>query len=299
MYIRVKTSNNGATTYVQIVQAIRKADKVSQKIVRHVGVAHSEDELLKLKILAASMKSALEAGDQQFLFKPEDITSLGPSKREYDETDYNVNLKDLIEEQRLIAGFHEVYGRLYDDMGYTKVIANPSRAKISSKILKDIVIARIANPASKRSSAIMLEEDFGITIDLDKIYRMMDMIGEDSITRIKKVAYQNTLNLLGGKIDVIFYDATTLYFESFTEDELKACGYGKDGKPGQPQVLLALMVTTDGLPVDYEVFSGSTYEGHTLEDALTKIKDKYEIERVVVSVNLKLYSIPFENCAAP
>jgi transposase len=281
MYIRVKTSNNGATTYVQIVQAIRKADKVSQKIVRHVGVAHSEDELLKLKILAASMKSALEAGDQQFLFKPEDITSLEPSKREYDETDYNVNLKDLIEEQRLIAGFHEVYGRLYDDMGYTKVIANPSRAKISSKILKDIVIARIANPASKRSSAIMLEEDFGITIDLDKIYRMMDMIGEDSITRIKKVAYQNTLNLLGGKIDVIFYDATTLYFESFTEDELKACGYGKDGKPGQPQVLLALMVTTDGLPVDYEVFSGSTYEGHTLEDALTKIKDKYEIERVV------------------
>ena len=281
MYIRVKTSNNGATTYVQIVQAIRKADKVSQKIVRHVGVANSTDELEGLKILAASMKDALEAGGQQFLFKPEEIAGLGPSKIEHDDDNYNVNLKDLFEEQRLISGFHEIYGTLYDNMGYTKVIANPSKAKISSRILRDIVIARIANPSSKRASSLMLEEDFGITIDLDKIYRMMDRLDEDAIRRIKEIAYQNTLSLLGGKIDVIFYDATTLYFESFTEDELKQNGYGKDGKFGQPQVLLALMVTSEGHPIDYEVFSGSTYEGHTLVDALAKIRDKYEIERVV------------------
>ena len=281
MYIRVKTSNNGATTYVQIVQAIRKADKVSQKIVRHVGVANSTDELEGLKILAASMKDALEAGGQQFLFKPEEIAGLGPSKIEHDDDNYNVNLKDLFEEQRLISGFHEIYGTLYDNMGYTKVIANPSKAKISSRILRDIVIARIANPSSKRASSLMLEEDFGITIDLDKIYRMMDRLDEDAIRRIKEIAYQNTLSLLGGKIDVIFYDATTLYFESFTEDELKQNGYGKDGKFGQPQVLLALMVTSQGHPIDYEVFSGSTYEGHTLVDALAKIRDKYEIERVV------------------
>ena len=281
MYIRVKTSNNGATTYVQIVQAIRKADKVSQKIVRHVGVANSTDELEGLKILAASMKDALEAGGQQFLFKPEEIAGLGPSKIEHDDDNYNVNLKDLFEEQRLISGFHEIYGTLYDNMGYTKVIANPSKAKISSRILRDIVIARIANPSSKRASSLMLEEDFGITIDLDKIYRMMDRLDEDAIRRIKQIAYQNTLSLLGGKIDVIFYDATTLYFESFTEDELKQNGYGKDGKFGQPQVLLALMVTSQGHPIDYEVFSGSTYEGHTLVDALAKIRDKYEIERVV------------------
>lgn len=281
MYIRVKTSNNGATTYVQIVQAIRKAEKVSQKIVRHVGVANSTDELEGLKILAASMKDALEAGGQQFLFKPEEIAGLGPSKIEHDDDNYNVNLKDLFEEQRLISGFHEIYGTLYDNMGYTKVIANPSKAKISSRILRDIVIARIANPSSKRASSLMLEEDFGITIDLDKIYRMMDRLDEDAIRRIKQIAYQNTLSLLGGKIDVIFYDATTLYFESFTEDELKQNGYGKDGKFGQPQVLLALMVTSQGHPIDYEVFSGSTYEGHTLVDALAKIRDKYEIERVV------------------
>jgi transposase len=41
------------------------------------------------------------------------------------------------------------------------------------------------------------------------------------------------------------------------------------------------MVTNEGLPIDYEVFSGNTYEGNTLEDALTKIRDKYELSSVV------------------
>ncbi len=54
---------------------------------------------------------------QQFLFKPEEITRLAPSKREYGHKDYIVDLHDLFEEQRLIGGFHEVYGALYDQMG--------------------------------------------------------------------------------------------------------------------------------------------------------------------------------------
>ena len=49
------------------------------------------------------------------------------------------------------------------------------------------------------------------------------------------------------------YDCTTLYFESFTEDELRRFGYSKDHKFNQGQVLLALMVTKEGLPVGYRV----------------------------------------------
>ena len=221
MYIRVKTSNEAKTTYVQIVQAIRKGEKVSQRIVRHVGVARSMDDLEKLKMLAASIKVALEAGDQQFLFKPEEITSLGPKDRQYDDEDYKVDLKDLVEEQRLIAGIHDVYGKLFEDLGYSKVLASPARNKMVVRILKDIVAARIANPASKRASVLKLEEDFGITIDLDKVYRMMDKLDSRVIDKIKKTAYENTLSLLGQKINVIFYDVTTLYFESFDSDELR------------------------------------------------------------------------------
>jgi len=48
------------------------------------------------------------------------------------------------------------------------VIKNPARRKMAVRIFKDIVLSRIANPVSKRASVDMLEEDFGITIDLDK-----------------------------------------------------------------------------------------------------------------------------------
>jgi len=281
MFVRVKTSPNSAGRSVQIVQSIRKADRVSQKIVRHVGMAYDDDELEKLKLLAQSIKLKLEAGEQQFLFKPEEIVKLGNSGKKYADRDYIVNVKNLKEEQRLTSGIHEVYGKLFDDLGYDKVIKRPSRNKAAVDIFKNIVLARVANPVSKRATVDMLEEDFGVTLDLDRVYRMMDNLDEPAIERLKSISYQNTLNLLGTKIDVIFYDATTIYFESFEEDELKKNGFSKDHKHNQPQVLLALMVTSDGLPVDYEIFAGDTYEGHTLIPALTKIRKKYNIEKVV------------------
>ena len=281
MFIRVKTSPNSVGRSVQIVQSVRKGDKVSQKIVRHVGMAYCQDELKKLKLLAESIRIKLEAGAQQLLFKPEDIVKLGWSSKKYKESDYIVNVGNLTEEQRLVSGIHDVYGKLFLDLGYDKVIARPSRNKMAVRIFSDIVLARVANPVSKRASVDMLEEDFGVTLDLNKVYRMMDRLDADAIERLKKITYQNTLNLLGSKIDVIFYDATTIYFESFTEDELKKNGFSKDLKFNQPQVLLALMVTTDGLPVDYEIFPGDVYEGHTLVPALKKIREKYDIDRVV------------------
>lgn len=281
MFIRVKTSNKGTTKYLQIVQSIRKGERVTQKIIRHIGVAHDEDELEKLKLLAESIRMKLEAGSQQFLFKPEEIVKLGESKKPYKDSDYLVNVKNLVEEQRLISGIHDVYGKLFSNLGYEKVMARPGRNKMAVRIFTDIVLARIANPASKMASVDMLEEDFGVTIDLDKVYRMMDKLDTAALERLKKITYQNTLNLLGSKIEVIFYDATTIYFESFSEDELKRNGFSKDHKHNQPQILLALMVTSDGLPVDYEIFSGDTYEGHTLIPALAKIRKKYDIGRIV------------------
>lgn len=281
MFIRVKTSPNSKGKSVQIVQSIRKGERVTQKIIRHVGMAYDEDELKKLKLLAESIRMKLEAGAQQFLFKPEEIVKLGESKKQYKDSDYIVNVKNLVEEQRLISGIHDVYGKLFSNLGYHKVIARPSRNKMAVRIFTDIVLARIANPVSKMASIDMLEEDFGVTIDLDKAYRMMDKLDTAALERLKKTTYQNSLNLLGSKIEVIFYDATTIYFESFSEDELKRNGFSKDHKHNQPQILLALMVTSDGLPVDYEIFSGDTYEGHTLIPALTKIRKRYQIDKIV------------------
>jgi hypothetical protein len=194
MFVRVKSSPNSPRKSVQIVQSIRKGDKISQKIVRHVGIAMDEDELDKLLLLAESIKIKMQADQQGLLFSPEELANLNTKlqKKPLEETpdDYQVNLKDLVEEGRAVSGIHDVYGSLFDELGYQKILPNPARHKSSVDILKHMVMARIANPQSKRASVDMLEEDFGITLSLDKVYKMMDKLDDHAIEKLNALTYQ-------------------------------------------------------------------------------------------------------------
>lgn len=278
MFIRVKSTPNSPRKSVQIVESVRDGNKVKQRIVRYVGIAMDDQELEKLKDLAELIKVKIENDKHPTLFPPEKLAKLAIDGRKNNKQDLYVNLKELREEQRVITGIHEIYGKIYQEV-FASVFGNKHQK--SEEILKHIVMARIANPTSKRASVLNLEQDFGITLNLDQVYRMMDKIDDQACENIQEKAFFSTKTLLGGKIDVIFFDATTIYFESFQEDELKKNGYSKDLKFNQPQVLFALMVTKQGLPIGYETFSGSTYEGHTLIPVLEKIKNKHQIDKVV------------------
>jgi transposase len=119
---------------------------------------------------------------------------------------------------------------------------------------------------------------------------MMDKIGETEIKRLNKLVYEETKSLFKEKIDLIFFDATTLYFESFNEDEFKKNGYSKDGKFNQPQVVLALMVTKEGLPIGYKAFEGDTFDGHTLIPVLKEVKEQYNLDKVVFVADAGMFS---------
>ena len=287
MFVRVKKTPNSPRSSVQIVESSRVMGKVKQTIVKHVGVAQDERELEELKILATSMKERLEIENCLPLFTPEKLDKeIDRAKKRiaegrYSEEDYMVNVKNLIEEDRVITGIHDIYGKLFDELNLGSIFAYPARNKSSIEHFKNIVMARIAKPDSKRASVNMLEENFGISMNLDSVYKMMDKLNDKSIEKLNSLAYNRTKTLFGGKIDVIYFDATTLYFESFTEDEFKKNGYSKDRKFNQPQVVLALMVTKDGLPIGYEAFSGDTFDGHTLIPSLKVLKERYNIDKVV------------------
>lgn len=281
MFVRIKTTPNSPRKSVQIVMSFRKGDKVSQKIVRHVGIAEDDRELKQLQDLAESIRIKLEAENQELLFSPEELAKAKEKPKKQEENDHKVNLKNIEEEQRVVSGIHDVYGKLFDELGYREAIKNPERNKEHVRFFRDIVLARIANPLSKRGSVSMLEEDFGITLDLDRVYKMMDKLDENAIEKINSLSFQNTAGFFQEKIDVVFFDCTTLYFETFEEDEFRKMGYSKDLKFNQPQVLLALLVTKEGLPIGYQAFKGSTYEGHTLIPALKDLKGKYDLGRIV------------------
>ncbi len=309
MFVRVKSTPNSPRKSVQIVESRRVNGKVRQRIVKHIGVAHDEKELEELKALANSIKSKLELDEQLPLYTQEEIenknTILKEKKVEVFEKgkvdttipnkeDYNVNLLDIIEEDRIIKGIHDIYGKLYDEIGFNKIIANPARNKASNRVLKEIVLARIANPDSKRASVVNLEENFGVKLKLEQVYKMMDKIDDKAIIRLNKLVYNQTASLFKEKIDILYFDATTLYFESFNEDigdnAIRKKGFSKDGKFNQPQVVLALLVTKNGLPVGYKAFSGDTFDGHTLIPTLQEIREHYEIDNIVFVADSGMFS---------
>ncbi len=292
MYVREKKTPLSQKTAIQLVETVRSGEKVKQTIVRHFGYAFNSEEIKALKDIALRYKFEIENQIQPKLFESGTLMELitDTCKKEEDQNLLPVNLKHIVEEKRIKVGIHQVYGSVFDQIGYDQVVQNPSRKKASVRLMRDIVLSRINKPESKLSSVNSLCNDYGIEADVNSVYRMMDLLDEKAIMKIQQACYQNTFGLLGEKIDVIFYDCTTLYFESFTEDELKENGYSKDGKFNQSQVILALMVSKHGLPVGYEIFPGAMFEGHTLSNALDKLHEHYKIDRLIFVADAAMLS---------
>lgn len=283
MYVREKKSKLTKKTAIQLVKAVREGDKVRQVIIRHFGAAEDAKDILALKSLAQKYKLELESKSEPTLFDSDASVEGAYSDHEAqdDRQVLDVDLGDIQEEKRVKVGIHQVYGNIFKKIGFHHTIDKYYRRKASVRLMRDVVMTRIEHPESKLSSSKTLKEKYGIRTNVNSIYRMMDLIDDKAIDRLQKSCFENTFGLLGEKIDVIFYDCTTLYFESFIEDELKRNGYSKDGKFNQAQVILALMVSHEGLPVGYELFHGATFEGHTLEHALERLHNKYNIDKLV------------------
>jgi len=81
---------------------------------------------------------------------------------------------------------------------------------------------------------------------------------------------------------LLFYDVTTLYFETEQSDGLRENGFSKDGKHSQPQIVLGLLVSKDGYPLSYSIFNGSQYEGRTMIPIVEDFVHRFQLEDFVV-----------------
>ena len=282
MFVRVKTTPNSPRQAVQLVESVRHGNTVRQKIVRHIGIAMDEAELVKLKDLAEVVKAKLQADTQPELFPPEDVAEqVIAARSRQDKTPLKVDLRQLRETQRIVSGIHDVYGAVYEALGLSRLL--PAwRYRAAHRALFHNVMARLANPQSKRASVQALEQDFGVQVSLPQVYRMMDRLDEACIERLNTLAGEQAAALLGGPLQVLFFDCTTLYFESFSEDALKQPGYSKDAKFKECQVVLALAVTETGLPVHYTVLPGATFEGHSLLRVVDALQKDYDVKDAII-----------------
>ncbi|MEG0025540.1 MAG: IS1634 family transposase, partial [Akkermansia sp.] len=272
------------------METFRDNGKVKQRIVHHVGVIRDEQHEVQLRRLAEFIKAKLESeGTQEQMFSPEEMAQFVIDGRElikkqdeslHAEESIPIDLKNIREEQRITVGIHEVYGEIYEELNLGTILENPRKFKTSNQLLKDITLLRIANPQSKKSSVQDLLKNYGLQLNLTSVYNMMNLIDHKAILRIKENAKAQAVKLFGEEIQILYYDCTTLYFESFEEDQLRQKGFSKEHKVNETQIVLALAVTKEGIPIDYEVFAGSTSEGTTMQTVLERLKGRWEQSKI-------------------
>lgn len=153
---------------------------------------------------------------------------------------------------------------------------------INDDILKHLVIARLSQPMSKSGTVDYLKSHFDEDVQLHNIYRYLDKLYNTQKEKIQQISVEHTKRILGGKIGLMFYDVTTLYFEADYGDELRESGFSKDGKHSQPQVVLGLLVSKDGYPLSYSIFNGSQYEGWTMLPIVDDFVQRFNLEDFIV-----------------
>jgi transposase len=283
MFVRAKKKDE-KRWQVQIVESIRKGEKVTQKIVRNVGTAYNQRELNEFKRLGEIAIIEMKNRQKPVLAFADPSDFHAPRKREKQKSNL-VDPKDLREEKRINEGFTDIFGHLYEEVGFTNLIGK----KKWNDIIQSTVIARIASPRSKLATLKLLSNKFDIKIPFMSIYRAMDYLLSKE-RAVKKLISQKSLGMFDEKVDVLFFDVTTLYFESVSSDELRDFGFSKDCKFKEVQVMLALITTENGLPITYELFAGNTFEGHTFIKAIEKLRKDFDVENFVFVADRAMFN---------
>lgn len=163
---------------------------------------------------------------------------------------------------------------------------------IKDDVLKHLAIARVCQPLSKVATVEYLKSYFDEDIQLHNIYRYMDRLYSSQRELVQQISVEHTMSILGGHIGLVFYDVTTLYFESAPkpDDSLRQSGFSKDGKTVESQIVLGLLVSEDGYPLSYSIFNGSQYEGRTMIPIIDDFVQRFSLTDFIIVADSGLMS---------
>lgn len=286
--IQVYTSNGHK--YVRIIESYRVPGHKNPKIrvLKNLG---REDEL-----------EAKEPGIVERLKREHNASRAADAavKQEY----FVEEIRSLLQSQESTAtkGFPlvnygvEVYEKLWNDLklDYFFDYRQKQHSRIQFKV-KDmvslLVYSRLLNPGSKKRTFenrhwFAPEE---VDADLEKLYRTLPFLANQKENLEKHLNKQLSARM-DRDLSVAFYDVTTYYFESVRADDLKRFGYSKDNKVNQVQVVMGLLIDSNGIPISYELFPGNTNDFKTLEPVMRKLKADYGIKKVIITADRGLNS---------
>jgi hypothetical protein len=161
------------------------------------------------------------------------------------------------------------------------------------RVLFALVANRAVDPMSKLSAAEWASCDVAIPglggMDDDQAYRAMDLLADADVeARVQEAVFFAAANLLNLEVDLLFFDTTSTFFEREGEDEgldgFRRFGHSKDHRPDQPQVVIGLAVTREGIPVRCWCWPGNTNDMTVLKQVKDDLRG-WRLGRVVTVVD--------------
>jgi transposase len=263
MFIRKKKNKSGSISIQIITKTGRK-----NKLLKTIGCAktYREEELL---ILLARTEIVKLQGMQALFVEHDDLV-----------VENFVN--SIANEHLQIIGTELILGKIYKKIGF------PDDG--CPNYFKNLVLCRLVYPGSKLKTVDYFKQHLNMDVSVYSIYRFMDELSSDLKPAIEQISFEHTKKILRGRISVVFYDMTTLYFEASQEDEYRIPGFNKDGKHQQPQIIIGLLVSSHGYPIGYQIFEGNTSETKTLIPILEAFQKKFDIDKPIIIADAALLS---------
>lgn len=233
---------------------------------KHIGSYQTEREKIQL-IFEANLFIRDNDNIQQNIF----------------ETDESViHPEDIKITQNRPLFLYRLLSRIYDKLGFDV---------LSDDIIRDLIVARVYSPVSKKETAEILEDAFDRHYSLKTVYRHL----KAAIDRGLKEKFQSALVLFAQKelhdsLRLVFYDVTTLAFDSQTRVGLKDFGYSKDHRFTDVQIVVGLVVNRQGFPLYFDIFNGRTFEGKTFISVIENIKSLLQNPDLVVIADSAMIS---------
>lgn len=271
MFARVITAKG--KKYLNIINGYRDDNgKVKQEVIANLGrideLNKSSIEKIAIKLLQ-SIKSDKKVSDKSSI----------PDIKEIDRYNYG------------FIAYKHIWNRFKLDDILDSLVIDKNIQYDFKNIVFSMVIDRLLKPKSKFACFLNKDDYFSINDDLQlhQIYRSLDILSSNK-ENIELALFHKNKNLFNISTDVVFYDVTTFYFESKHENDIKKFGYSKDGKFGDVQIVMGMLIDKHGLPIGYELFSGNTADSKTMISILDKLKAKFNIDTVVIVADRGLNS---------